>query len=339
MPAHRPISVWLFVVSLLVVVMIVFGGWVRLTGSGLSIVRWDVVTGIVPPLGEEAWARAFAAYQQTPEYLHVNAGMGLDEFRSIYYMEYAHRVLGRLAGLAFVLPLLVFVARGAIPRNRLLPFLGIAALFAAQGVLGWLMVQSGLVDQPRVSHLRLTGHLGTALLLLAACLWLGLGYAFGPRPAEQARSSGPMRALAALFLAAAVLQILAGGLLAGLHAGLISDTFPRMFGEWVPDGMWNLRPWMANHLHNPATVHFQHRWFAFLVLGVAVAVALRGGREALPAPLRAAARGAMHLTAFQVLVGVGLVAMHVPAWMASLHQAVAIAILIDAVFVCHRAYA
>lgn len=338
MNKNKSIAFWLFAVSLLIAIMVVFGGWVRLTRSGLSIVEWNVVTGVAPPLSQAAWDDAFRQYQQTPEYLQVNVGMGLEEFKSIYYVEYGHRLLGRIAGLAFLVPLFVFFARGAILRPRLPAFAAIDLLFALQGLLGWLMVESGLIDQPRVSHLRLTLHLSAALLLLAGCLWLAFGYAFGQPAPTQPRVSPQLRRLSVVFLAVAGLQIVAGGLVAGLKAGYISDTFPKMLGQWIPDGLWRLQPWIANHLANPATVHFQHRWFAFVVLGVAAALARRARMELLPAYLRPAAVSTLHLTLVQILLGVGVVAMHMPVWMASLHQAVAVAVLAAALQVCHRAF-
>lgn len=176
MTTNRQLAVWLLAVSALIVVLVVYGGWVRLTRSGLSIVEWKVVTGVVPPLSAAAWESEFAKYRQTPEYQLVNYGMGLDEFKFIYYMEFGHRLLGRLAGLLFVAPLLYFLCRRAIPRAHIPAYLGIGLLFALQGLVGWLMVKSGLDDRPQVSHLRLTLHLCCALALLAACFWQALGY-------------------------------------------------------------------------------------------------------------------------------------------------------------------
>ena len=176
MTTNRQLAVWLLAVSALIVVLVAYGGWVRLTRSGLSIVEWNVVTGVVPPLSAAAWESEFAKYRQTPEYQLVNYGMELDAFKFIYYMEFGHRLLGRLAGLLFVVPLLYFLCRRAIPRAHIPAYLGIGLLFALQGLVGWLMVKSGLDDRPQVSHLRLTLHLSCALALLAACLWQALGY-------------------------------------------------------------------------------------------------------------------------------------------------------------------
>ena len=263
MTTNRQLATWLLAVSALIVVLVVYGGWVRLTRSGLSIVEWNVVTGVVPPLSAAAWESEFAKYRQTPEYQLVNYGMGLDEFKFIYHMEFGHRLLGRLAGLLFVVPLLYFLCCRAIPRAHIPAYLGIGLLFALQGLVGWLMVKSGLDDRPQVSHLRLTLHLCCALALLAACLWQALGYLSSAAEARPVPRT--TRRLCAWLFAAICLQIAAGGLVAGLKAGYLSDTFPKMFGVWVPAGLWSMQPPLVNLLDNATTVHFQHRFFAFAV--------------------------------------------------------------------------
>jgi heme a synthase len=252
-------------------------------------------------------------------------------------MEWGHRLLGRLTGLAFVIPLVVFVLRQSISRHRLPAFAAIGVLFALQGLLGWLMVMSGLVDQPRVSHLRLTLHLTAALALLGACLWLAFGYAFGQPNPTQPRVSPRLKGLSVAFLAMAVVQIMGGGLVAGLRAGLVSDTFPRMLGEWFPTGLWRLSPVWINHLDNPLMVHFQHRWLAFTVVLCAGALVRHAAHELVPSYLRAAAKAALHLTLLQVVLGMGVVVLHVPAYLASIHQLIAIGILSAALLTCHRA--
>jgi cytochrome c oxidase assembly protein subunit 15 len=302
------------------------------------MVEWHVVTGVVPPMSGDAWDETFHRYQQTPEYKKINRGMSLEDFKTIYYREYTHRILGRATGLAFVIPLLAFLARGAIPRSRLPAFLGIGFLFALQGLVGWFMVQSGLVDQPHVSHYRLTLHLLCALVLLAACLWYGFEYGLALPAAGQGRVSPLFKGLSVALLLAVCVQIAAGALVAGLKAGYISDTFPKMFGQWVPEGLWRMQPWIANLLENPAMVHFQHRWFGFVVLGMALALAVQLRREPALPPLRLGVLGILHLLLLQVVLGVAAVALHVPAALASLHQAVALAIFILALFVCHQVF-
>lgn len=330
MTTNRQLAIWLLAVSALIVVLIVYGGWVRLTRSGLSIVEWNVVTGVVPPLSAAAWEGEFAKYRQTPEYQLVNYGMGLDEFKFIYYMEFGHRLLGRLAGLLFVVPLLYFLCGRAIPRAHIPTYLGIGLLFALQGLVGWLMVKSGLDDRPQVSHLRLTLHLCCAFALLAACLWQVFGYLSSNaevRPVPRAAHR-----LCAWLFAAICLQIAAGGLVAGLKAGYLADTFPKMFGAWVPAGLWSMQPPLVNLLNNATTVHFQHRFFAFVVLGLALGLWVAARRTAL----KTGTGLILCLVAVQIGLGIGTIVAQMPLALASLHQAVAVALFAAALFVCHR---
>ena len=338
MEHDRRVGLWLFVVICLIVILVVFGGWVRLTRSGLSMVEWNVVTGVIPPVSVADWDETFDKYRQTPEYKKVNRGLSLEEFKFIYYREYGHRILGRLTGLAFVVPLFVFLVQGAIPRRQIPAFLGIGILFAVQGVVGWLMVKSGLVDQPQVSHYRLTLHLLCALALLGACLWLGFKYSFAVPAAERGMASPFFKKLAVVFMAAVCLQITAGALTAGLKAGYISDTFPTMFGQWIPPGLWRIQPWIKNVVENPALVHFQHRWFGFVVAGLAVALMVQVRRERSLPHLGASVLGVLHLILLQVVLGIGVIVMHVPVWLASLHQAMALGIFGLALFICYRAF-
>ena len=197
----------------------------RLTRSGLSIVEWNVITGVIPPLNEADWQSEFDKYKQSPEYQKINFDMPLEEFKFIYHMEFWHRFLGRIAGLSFVLPLLYFLRRGVIPRTSVPIYIGIGLLFALQGLIGWLMVKSGLDDRPSVSHIRLTFHLSGALILLATCLWQAFKHII---PHERKAHSTPLALPSVLFFAALYIQIAAGGLLAGLKAGHISDVSPHV---------------------------------------------------------------------------------------------------------------
>lgn len=336
MQLNKSVGMWLFAVSAAITFMVLFGGWVRLSGSGLSMVEWHVVTGVIPPLSTEAWEEAYGDYQQSPEYKKINTGMGLDEYKSIYYMEYAHRILGRLVGLGFVVPLFIFLARGTIPWRCVTPYFGIGLLFALQGLVGWLMVQSGLIDDPHVSHYRLTLHLMCAVALLGACLWLAFGHAMEPSE-EQAGPSPQLRILSMVLLAAVSVQLAAGGLVAGMKAGFVSNTFPKMRGQWLPDGLFALEPLLCNLGENHITLHFQHRWFAFVVLGLAVALMLRSKKEGCPRYLQSSSKSFLHLVFVQILLGIAVIVLSVPPWMASLHQTVGLALFALAVFICHGA--
>ena len=334
MNTNRKLATWLLAVSALIVVLIVYGGWVRLTRSGLSIVEWNVVTGVVPPLGAGAWEGEFAKYRKTPEYQIVNYGMHLDEFKFIYYMEFGHRLLGRLTGLLFVVPLFYFLSRRIIPRAHILSYLGIGLLFALQGLVGWLMVKSGLSDRPQVNHLRLTLHLSCALALLAACLWRIFDYL---SPACEPRTmGGTARRLCAGLFAAVCLQIAGGGLVAGLKAGHVSDTFPKMFGVWLPTGLLAMQPTLVNLLDNAVTVHFQHRFFAFAVVGLALV--LYAKTRNATTHLKRGTHVVLGLLGVQIILGIGTVVMHVPLVLASAHQATAVALFAASLFLCHCAY-
>jgi len=332
-PPTRSVRIWLWTVAALVAGMVVVGGFVRLSRAGLSIVEWDAVTGVVPPVGEAAWQEAFAQYRQSPEGRTVNADMTLDGYRRIFLIEWFHRLVARLAGLAVLLPLLVFLFRRTIPWRRSGPYWAVVIGFGLQGLLGWLMVASGLVDRPSVSHYRLTAHLMAALALLAFTIWLAM------RPAEVADDDGsmrPLRRLGWLLVAVVTIQIVWGGLMAGLKAGTASDTWPRMLGQIVPDGMLTAAPtWWQSVTELPLGVHWVHRWLAWAVLAAAAALALAArwagaGRIARPAAVLVA------LVGVQIALGVTVIVQHVPLSLALLHQATGVAVFALTVVTFHR---
>ncbi len=304
-------------VTVACLMMIVVGGVVRLTHSGLSMTDWRPVTGIFPPLSEAAWQAEFDAYRQTPEYKKVNLGMSLAEFRTIFWPEFIHRVLGRLVGLLVAIPLLYGLARRRFPARVRSHVVGIGLLFVGQGVMGWLMVKSGLVDDPKVSPYRLALHLALALTLVAWCLWL----IFERRwPPARHRVSSPQRLLARGLLVAVVLQILFGALVAGHRAGHASDTFPFIHGQLIPAGMGHDEPWVVNFVGNPLTVHFEHRWFAFVVFALSLGLFLQSRRSEASTPLRKGVAALLHMLSLQILLGIATILTHVPIWLASLHQ-------------------
>lgn len=337
----RPVRTWLWVVAALVAAMVVVGGFVRLSRAGLSIVEWDVVTGVVPPLGEAAWRDAFAQYQQTPEGRTVNAAMTIDGYRRIYLIEWFHRLLARLAGLAVLLPLVVFLARRTITWRASLPYWAVVAGFGFQGFLGWLMVASGLVDRPSVSHYRLTAHLLAALALLAACVWLAM------RPVAAARSPAAtspataaatprLRRLGWLFVAVLVVQITWGGFVAGLKAGHAADTWPLIFGRLVPAGLFTAAPTVWQSVAEvPLGAHWVHRWLAWLVLAAAAALAVAARRAGAVGIARPAA-ALVALVAVQIALGVSVIVARVPLPLALLHQATGVAVFALAVVTMRR---
>lgn len=314
--ARRRVVLWLLACCLLVFGMVVLGGATRVSGSGLSMVRWQPFT-LLPPLSAAEWEASFAAYRLSPQFRLDNVGMDLAGFRSIFWLEYLHRLAGRGVGLAFALPLAAFWRCGAVDARLARRLLVILALGAAQGLAGWLMVASGLVDRPQVSHLRLATHLLLALTLLAALEWTAL---------DILRGAAAPSLRAAVLPGLAVLTIAWGALVAGLHAGLACDTFPLMDGRVFPDGGLALRPWPANLLDNPLAVQFTHRLLAAATLLTANGLWLARGRRY---------RAAALWTWVQAGLGTATVTLHVPPVLAVTHQAGAVVLLALAVAAWH----
>ena len=308
---------WLWFVAAACLLMVVVGGVVRLTHSGLSMTDWRPVSGIMPPLSAQQWQVEFDAYQQTPEYRHVNVGMSLAEFQTIFWPEFAHRLLGRVVGLVVAVPLLIGLVRRRFPPSLRPHVVGIGLLFLAQGVMGWLMVKSGLVDDPKVSPYRLALHLALALGLLAWCLALIFQRRWPPQP----RLIAPrLRMLAHGMMAAVIAQILMGALVAGHRAGHASDTFPLMHNRLIPRGMGVDDPWLANLVANPLTIHFEHRWFAFVVMALATALFVHVRCQGGPPILRTATLALLYMLGLQILLGIATILTNVPIWLASIHQ-------------------
>ena len=318
----RALVWWLFGMVGLVAIMVVIGGVTRLTGSGLSMVEWRPIIGILPPLTEVEWMRIFKLYQASPEFQQVNIDMNLAEFKVIFFWEYVHRVWGRLLGLAFGLPLLFFWLAGRIPKGYGLPLLGLLALGSVQGIIGWWMVTSGLVDNPAVSQYRLAIHLSMALLILLLLLWTALNLRFG----RSKRPSG--RAAATLLLVA--LTIIAGAFVAGMDAGLLYNEYPLMGDGLVPveygeNGLFD-------PFDNPATAQFHHRWIAVLAVLAVADLWVSGLRKGL--------RGLAHIMAMSVIIqfllGLTTLLLGVPVWAGALHQAGAVLLLSVVLIVTHR---
>ena len=307
--------------------MILVGGATRLTDSGLSITEWQPIIGAIPPLSAAHWQEAFEAYQKIPEYTEINRGMSLDQFKAIYWWEWAHRFLGRFIGAVFLLPFIVFWLAGYIPRNLLPRLIGLFMLGGLQGALGWYMVKSGLVDRTVVSQYRLTAHLGVAILILGYTLWLlfGLGGARKKRP----RSGAPAWVAASVLLLVFV-QLLAGALVAGIDAGMGFNTWPLINGAFIPHGLAEASPWYLNLFENPLTVQFDHRMLGYAVvvaaLGQALWLALRGEGQSL---VGSAVTLAV-LAVLQATLGVWTLLLAVPIPLGLAHQAGAIVVFVAA---------
>ncbi|MBN8998243.1 MAG: COX15/CtaA family protein [Rhizobiales bacterium] len=323
------IRAWLLAVIVMIVAMIVVGGATRLTDSGLSITEWKPIHGVIPPLNAAEWQEEFAKYQQIPQYKQLNAGMSLDAFKSIFWWEWGHRLLGRLIGVVFLVPFLLLWATGRIERRLLLPLFGLFVLGGLQGAVGWWMVASGLVERVDVSQYRLATHLLLACFILAAAVWIRRGLA--PSDGDPQGQVAPLRGMAGFLVAVVLLQIFLGGLVAGLDAGFTYNTWPLMDGSLIPSRVYDYDPAWRSVFEDVMTVQFDHRLVAYLLfLGAAIhafqAIRIARGTRA--------ARRAVHLAALvllQAALGVATLLMVVPIDVALTHQFGAAIVLIAAV--------
>ena len=336
---RRPIAAWLLVCCAMVFATLVVGGVTRLTHSGLSIVEWKPIVGTIPPLSQADWDQMFHEYRQTPEYQHVNRGMSLDEFKTIFWWEYVHRLLGRGIGLVFFVPFVYFLLRGRLDGGLALKLIGIFVLGGLQGAMGWYMVKSGLVDNPRVSQYRLTAHLGLAFVIFAAMFWVALDLLARRDRNEMRAADAGLRSAqrGAAWLAALVfLMVLTGGFVAGIRAGLAYNTFPLMNGHLVPPEILLLEPWYLNLFNNMATVQFNHRLLAW-VLAFLVPVFWYRARSHAPGPR---ARVALHvlLATLALQIGLGIVTLlqHVPVALGAAHQGGAMVLFAAVLWVNHE---
>ncbi|MBV6466408.1 MAG: Heme A synthase [Anaerolineales bacterium] len=334
---NRAVMNWLFFFAFVVAFLVVFGGIVRLTRSGLSIVEWNPVSGVVPPIGEKAWAEEFAKYQQTPEYQHINSWMTLDDYRFIFWLEWIHRFVARLAGLTYAIPVFYFLFSKAIPWREFGVYFLMGALFIGQAFMGWYMVASGLVDRPAVDHFRLTIHLLFALTLLGLALWTAFGHRYGfPASAAPAKWS-PLSKLALASFVVLLIQISYGGLVAGLKAGHVSNTWPLMLGQWIPKGIFGADGFnWPNLFEVPQTVVYIHRWFAFLGLILVPLAYWQAKKRNYPPEIQRGLVWLIVAVTTQITLGVLIVLTNVNVPIASIHQAGAVTLFWLAIFFLHR---
>lgn len=328
------VGAWLIAVIAMIAAMVLLGGVTRLTQSGLSMVDWRPLMGLLPPLDQSEWEAAFAAYKAYPEYQKLNYGMTLAEFKGIYLMEYAHRVWGRLIGLAYILPYLWFLAAGAVRGRLALALAGILALGAAQGVLGWVMVRSGLIDVPSVSPYRLAAHLALAVLIAGLLLWILLGRHLAPGTAAAARRQ--LRGPARMAFVLASLTLVTGAFVAGLDAGMTYNTFPLMDGQLVPGGLFDLRPIWRNLFENVALVQFQHRVLGMATLAAVLWLWFRGRKAGLAPRARLALDLAAAIALVQPALGVATLLLVVPVPLAAAHQGGALVLLGLLIWLTHE---
>ncbi len=325
---------WLISIAALIAIMVLVGGATRLTESGLSIVEWKPVTGALPPLNETQWTQAFEGYKAIPQYRELNAGMSLSEFKTIFWWEWSHRLLGRAIGAVYLLPFLFFLWRGALGtelKRRLWLIFGLGAL---QGAVGWWMVASGLSHRIEVSQYRLATHLVLALLIFAAIVWTLRRLADRPRPVVSSR----LKITGAALLALTFVQLYFGALVAGLRAGKVYNTWPDIDGAFIPSAarLWFEQPWWRNLFDNTLTVQFQHRMTAYALLALAVLHAIDTVRSRAGAAVIGGAWWLAAAIAVQATLGILTLLHQVPIDLALTHQAVAIVVLTLAILQAER---
>jgi len=326
----RQIAYWLFFCAAVIFGMILLGGITRLTSSGLSMVDWKPIMGVIPPMTQADWQEMFLKYQQFPEYQKINVGMSLEDFKPIFMYEYLHRVLGRLIGVIFIVPFLFFYFSRRI-KTGLTPKLVIMLVGGGcQGLLGWYMVKSGLVDNPHVSQYRLTAHLGAAVLIYGFILWTAFGLVLTARaqPVELQRFSIGLSALI-------YLMILSGGLVAGTHAGNAYSTWPLMGDSFVPAGLYAMTPAWLSAFEDITTIQFNHRMFAYLIVALVVAFAIRAFRFGVVGRLKVGIFCLIGLLGMQVTLGISTLIFYVPIPVAAAHQVGAVALLTASLFISH----
>jgi cytochrome c oxidase assembly protein subunit 15 len=309
--------------------MVVVGGATRLTESGLSMVNWNPVTGAIPPLTDEAWQNEFNHYKESPEYRLKNHGMSLDDFKGIFYWEWGHRLLGRLIGLCFFIPMVWFWLKGQVPEGYKGRLVALFVLGGSQGLLGWYMVMSGLVDEPAVSHYRLTAHLMLALFIFAALLWTALDL-LRPKPETPRGGIGALHYTGLVLLG---LQLTMGALVAGLKAGHIFNTWPLMGESFVPEGLFIMEPVWLNFLDNAVTVQFDHRVGAYVFTALVAWIAAKNWR-ASPA-LRSASIILVGATLLQMVLGIIMLLKEVPVTWGTAHQGGGVLVLAALINLIH----
>ncbi len=325
----RAIAAWLWAVAALVFAMVVVGGVTRLTESGLSITEWKPVSGAIPPLTAAEWQRAFDQYKQVPQYAAIHGGMTMAQFQFIFFWEWVHRLLGRVIGLAFAVPLLWFWVRKAIPAGYRLRLIALLALGGAQGAIGWWMVQSGLWQGVAVSHYRLALHLLLALTILAGLVWTALDLRALAR--DPAARPARLTAMAVAVGAVLYIQLLYGAWVAGMRAGKVTQNWPLMGDGFLPDGVdWSQGPAFALS-SDPYLVHFIHRWWAWVAV-VALVLLARRVKKAGNRPAAIAIHSAFGT---QVVLGIATVISGVALWLAVLHQAVGALLVISTAWGAH----
>ncbi|SMO97140.1 COX15/CtaA family protein [Gracilimonas mengyeensis] len=334
----RPVYLWLWSGVILVSLMVIIGGITRLTDSGLSMSDWNLIMGSIPPTSEVEWQQAFERYQEFPQYQQINHQMQLDEFKQIYFWEYLHRLLGRMIGIVFLVPFVYFWVKGYFDRKLLKRMFILLGLGAMQGAMGWIMVKSGLVDVPYVSHYRLALHFMLAVILIGFCLWYALDlkkYSLPPdSPTVLNRLKPWFWAITVLF----IIQMVYGAFTAGLDAGYLYNSFPKMGGQWLPPTFSMLEPYVANLVENPGTVQWIHRVNGTLLALAVIGFWWKAVFNSNSAWIQAVSGILLSIILAQYLLGVLTLIYKVPVTLGVLHQAVAILFWIVLLLIAHRLY-
>lgn len=329
----KQVASWLIFVSAIVFCMIILGGVTRLTHSGLSMVDWKPIMGVIPPITDAEWAETFQRYQAFPEYQQNNLDMTVEGFKSIFYFEYFHRILGRFIGIAFAIPFLFFLYRGAIRKSMKPQMLIMFILGGGQGLLGWYMVKSGLVNDPQVSQYRLTAHLMMAILIYGYMLWVAFGLLKKSPDRVVKQPEEKLYRYAKTLTALIVFMIITGGFVAGTKAGLTYNTFPLMGNTFVPDGMYLMQPFWLNWFENITTIQFNHRMIAYLLILLVPAFYFVVRRLGITKRSRFAAHLLLAMLVIQFSLGVATILLQVPVVIAASHQGGAVLLFTIALYI------
>ena len=331
---NKLIFAWLITGCVLIFSMVIIGGITRLTGSGLSITEWNVIMGTFPPMNDVQWQDAFLKYQASPQFQKVNYDMDMSGFKTIFFWEYLHRLLGRIIGMVFMLPFLFFAFKKWLDKQLLTRCIIILGLGGLQGLLGWFMVKSGLVDNPRVSHYRLAAHLITAFCTFGYTFWVAMDH-YKKSMKVESKGSEHLVKWAFFFFSGVLLQIMYGAFVAGLHAGKIYNTWPLMEGSFMAEAVTAMDPFWKNFAENLAGVQFVHRCLAYVLSGIAIYIFIEA-RKTKQASLFRAGSIVLSVITLQIVLGIITLLLAVPIWLGVTHQAMAFLLFGSAIFMIHE---
>lgn len=333
---QKAIAIWLLICCATIFGMIILGGVTRLTGSGLSMVQWAPIMGILPPMSQNEWNETFLLYQQFPEYKLKNFHMDLADFKSIFWFEYGHRLLGRSIGIIFLLPFLFFLAKGRINKTLTPKLITMFVLGGMQGLMGWYMVKSGLVNDPHVSQYRLTAHLGLAIVIYAYMFWVALDLLIQKTDNNIKNSNQNLSSLSLIITAIIFITALSGGFVAGTRAGFAFNTFPLMDGRLIPTGLFELSPLWRNFFENIVTIQFDHRILATLLFIIIPVFWLKTRKLELGSTTHLSIHLLLAALFLQITLGISTLLLVVPVALAAAHQAGAIVLLTASLFASHK---